>query len=141
MRQNSLCLILLFFVLLFTGCVPKIKPIEPEVNGSVIDKQTKKPIKDVIVDESIKTDKYGKFLISQKKELGIATTMGGLYTIKRVFTLTKKGYTPLTCVCKVLVTNAFCLDEVIMMGKEQKKSKKPRFIYIDSDKYGLSCYE
>jgi hypothetical protein len=139
--KNSLYLTLFFLVLLFTGCVPKIKPIEPEVNGNIIDKQTKKPIEDVIVDESIKTDKYGKFLIPQKKELGIATTMGGLYAIKRVFTLKKKGYTPLTCMCSVLITKASCLDEVIMMSKEQKKSKKLHFIYKDSDKYGLYCYE
>ena len=131
---------IVFLSLFFIGCVPKTKPIEPAVSGQIIDKETKKPIEGVIVNESTRTDINGKFKINKKSELGIATTMGGNYMIKRTFTIKKDGYTTLSCNCEVLVNEAVCSDEIIAMSKTSKSIKKS-FIKLIKTGYGLQCHE
>jgi len=131
---------IVFLAMFFIGCVPKIKPIEPAVNGQIVDKQTNKPIEGVVVNESIKTDIDGKFKIEQKSELGISTTMGGNYMIKRTFTVKKDGYETLTCNCEVLVNGAVCDDVVIRLIKISKDNNSS-FLKLIEAGYGLHCYE
>ena len=132
--------VLFCLFLFFTGCVPKPIAVEPAVQGIVIDKQTKLPIKGVIVDDSIKTDIDGHFILESKSELSVATTMGGNYMIKRSFTLKKEGYGILTCRCEVLTNEAICNDEILEMTKLHGDTNSSFFKGIESG-YGLHCYE
>ncbi len=141
--MKSKKLLAIFFIIAFTfaGCIPKIKATSPLVSGQVIDNITKKPISGVVVNSVIKTDKEGRFFIDKESELGVATTMGGIYTIEKTFSLTKKGYVSLVCTCSTLVNSAECSDETIMMTKVKQKKEIPFRLHVKNKNYGLSCHE
>ena len=141
MKLLKYILTVLLVGLFFTGCIPKIKAKFPLVSGQVVDVLTKKPISGVVISSTIKTSEEGKFLIPKESELGIATTMGGIYRIEKTFSLSKEGYIPLVCTCSVLVNSAECRDEIIKMTKVGQEKETPFRLHVKNRNYGLYCYE
>ena len=141
MKNKKLLAIFFIIAFMFTGCIPKIKATSPLVSAQVVDIFTKKPISGVLVNGIIKTDKEGKFLIDKESELGVSTTMGGIYAIEKTFSLSKKGYTSLVCTCSTLVNSAECSNKSITMTKAEQKKEIPFRLHVKNKDYGLSCYE
>jgi len=119
------------FISVFTGCVPKIKNSEPPVVGIVADYNTKLPIQNAKIysgDIETYSDKKGEFLLPPKKELGIATTMGGDYPIQRTYHVSKKGYKTRILECEAL-TSTHCEKNILLSkGSGVQKGIKLPFI-------------
>ena len=108
---------IIFLVYFVSGCVPKIQTVEPEIEGKVVDAQTHQPLAGVSVG-SVRTDEQGKFFIEGKKELGIGTTMGGVWRLPAIMLLIEKdGYQSTTYVCEILSTQDGCYDVEIELQR------------------------
>ena len=113
-------LFIIFTAIFITACVPKTHIISPAIEGKVIDAQTKYPISGVRVGSTL-TDKDGKFYIEANKELGVGTTMGGVWRLPAmVVKVEKAGYKPDYYICDALNTQEGCFDVVIKLYRLEK---------------------
>jgi hypothetical protein len=104
----------LIIVLILSACVPKTITVTPAVDGIVIDKASKKRLKDVMVGSS-KTDKNGFYKIDSKTKLGIATTMGGVFFIStKEIKVHKDGYVDQYIICETLNSNPVCHIDIVL---------------------------
>ncbi len=108
---------IIFTVIFITACAPKTHIISPAIEGKVIDALTKRPIKGAIVG-TVLTDKDGRFYIKAKKELGVGTTMGGVWRLPVMIVKAEKdGYESDYYACDVLNTQEGCFDVVIKLHR------------------------
>ncbi len=93
-----------------------------EIRGKILDSSTMKPIKDVSINVSRATiSKTGDFQIPRYTQLPITTLKDGPWGSHRYFIVSKKGYTPMFCVCDMRNKSAFA---VIMLSPEGKKVER-----------------
>jgi len=112
-----------------TGCVPKYHTIKPEIEGKVIDKVTKNPLKGVMIG-NIVTNKDGSFVLKGKQKLGIATPMGGIYRIGTLsFKVTHKNYQSMSCSCEGFSNQNGCLDVAIPMKHRNTIKQQKTTLY------------
>ena len=98
-------IVIAFFISLqLTGCIPKVRIVQPQITGTVIDTVSNKPIANVLISEDTKSQKDGTFKIEAVTELGIAMPVGGVYPIEKYFAIGKKGYLPRVCIFRTLTT-------------------------------------
>ena len=129
-------LIVIIFLLLFSGCIPKVHTTIPTVEGKIIDAKTNLPIENADIESSdlkIKSDQNGQFTLTGKKELGIGTLMGGLWRIQHIFRISKKGYHSLSCQCDILNTKEGCFNIKVPLKKVNQK-------WISYQNNGLFCF-
>ena len=96
--------IMFFISLILVGCIPKVRTVQPEITGTIIDAETNKPIAEVLISGHTKSQKTGIFKIKAITELVIAIPVGGIYPIERRFAIGKKGYLPRVCIFSTLTT-------------------------------------
>ena len=126
-------LIPLFFIFIFNSCVPKVIVEYPEVSGKVMDAITNEPIPEAFINETVNTDKKGKFLLPMEKKLGIGTVMGGNYWIQRGYSISKKGYYDNYAFCRSLSLSAYCSDVTIYLVPDYIEESKVHKILKEKD--------
>ncbi len=106
-------------IIFISACAPKVHTLSPTIEGKVIDAASGKPLADAKVGNTT-TNQKGRFFIKGKKELGIGTTMGGVWKIPlKIIKIVKKGYKPASFACDILNTQDGCFDIVIKLHKEE----------------------
>jgi len=100
-----------------SGCIPKMQNKKPSVMLKVLDKESSKPLTDVLSSVGIKSNVRGIIKIPVKKELGIALPASGVYVIGRRFSIGKKGYVPQLCQCSAITLNATCKSNTIKLNR------------------------
>jgi len=104
-----------------TGCLPKLLCRYPGIDGWVVDARSGRAIEGAKVG-SVTTDREGRFVLEGEKELGVATTMGGVRRLpSRLFLVKKEGYRTLSCICESLGTAPGCHEVRIAMNPEARK--------------------
>lgn len=99
--------------IVFTGCIPKMHTVSPQIEGRVIDAKTGKPLSGVQVG-STQTNLNGEFFIEGKKELGIGTPMGGVWRLPTLnVPVSKQGYKSTYCECSGYSNSEGCKDMTI----------------------------
>lgn len=93
-----------------------------DIRGKVIDSITKKPLKGVSIDTTFSISDNGDFYIPKHTLRNIIAFGNGPWGSHRTFTVSKKGYIPMLCVCDMRHANAFAVIFLSPKGKNIEKT-------------------
>ncbi len=133
---------LIFIIFLFSGCVPRFNAVVPGVDGQVIDAITGKAIEGAIVQKDIKSAQDGTFKIPVQTELGIATTMGGIYHMDKslIYEVEKEGYDKQSLVCSCMSNSPVCYTTIKLLPYNASKYFINLDDIINEDKGNTSMF-